>query len=140
MGRHVSCFTQIDLNVARSADDSPTSSPKKSPQLNQSPVRVQHYNVMHKKLASPQRRKTSPTDLKRDIDEKLAKAEWNRNTKQLEKQSKYQKENEKMIDVAERRQEKLAMKQKQTEEKLQQASKVERSFHVTNLNRIYQPI
>jgi hypothetical protein len=117
--------------------DSPTTSPDESSKHNStgtitnawavpitfgSPKTSQKYQL-HQKLSSPTRMRMSPTDIKQKSDEKLAKAEWNRNSKQIQNQLKKQKENEKIQLVNERKAEQIAQMKEQCEEKLQRAQK-----------------
>ncbi|KAL0489884.1 S phase cyclin A-associated ER protein [Acrasis kona] len=102
-----------------SLEESPTVSPQRSPMRRpvSATAAIQH------RLSSPTKPKSSPQDLKSNIEEKLAKAEWNRTSQQLQKQNKLMKDYERMRDVAERREEIINQKQKQTEEKQQQAQR-----------------
>jgi hypothetical protein len=88
-----------------------------------SPSKSSQKYQLHQKLSSPSRKKLTPTDIKYKQEEKLAKAEWNRNSKQIQNQIKAQKEAEKIQQVTDRKAEQLAMKKEHAEEKLQRAQK-----------------
>ncbi len=99
----------------------------KSPQnawgLHSPPRTNQPYQV-HQMLSSPSRIKPKTAqDIKDKQEHKLAKAEWNRNSKHLQNQIKAKKDAEKIQQVTERKAEQIALIKEQTEEKLQRAQK-----------------